>query len=252
MTCQRQRLVDRHFGRGLGRRGERALREHLPACAACRGRYERRLLLAELDPRRPAAQDRLGRALGIHRPASRARAWAPGLAIAAAAAIGLAWWAARPRPPQTSTYAARGAGDGASRVAIYRVRPGSPPAIVEDAIDAADELAFAYENPAGWRHLMIFGVDEHRHVYWYHPAWLDPSEDPAAISVEASPLRRELPEAIRHALDGDRLRVYAVFSAAPATVRQIEAAVMAAPPLAGSLPITGSAAQSSVLLEVRR
>jgi hypothetical protein len=250
MTCEHQRLVDRHFGRGLGRRRERALREHLPACAACRGRYERHLLLAELDPRRPAAQVRLGRALGIHRPAIRARAWAP--ALAAAAAIGLAWWATRPRPPESSTFAARGAGDGASRVAIYRVRPGAPPASVEGAIDAADELAFAYENPAGWRHLMIFGVDEHRHVYWYHPAWLDPSDDPAAISVEAGPVRRELPEAIRHALDGNRLRVYAVFSAAPPTVREIEAAVMAAPPLAASLPVTGATAQSSVLLEVRR
>jgi hypothetical protein len=252
MTCRHQRLVDRHFGRGLGRRRERALREHLPACAACRSRYERQLLLAELDPRRPDAQVRLGRALGIHRPAIRARAWGPGLAVAAAVAIGLVWWAARPRLPETATFAARGAGDGASRVAIYRVRPGAPPAIVEDAIDAADELAFAYENPAGWRYLMIFGVDEHRHVYWYHPAWLDPSDDPGAIPVEGSPVRRELPEAIRHALDGDRLRVYAVFSAAPPTVREIEAAVMAAPPLAGSLPVTGATAQSSVLLEVRR
>ena len=31
---------------------------------------------------------------------------------------------------------------------------------------------------SGKRYLMIFGIDEHRHVYWYYPAWANPAEDP--------------------------------------------------------------------------
>jgi hypothetical protein len=251
MTCEQHSLVDRHFRRGLGRRAEAALREHLRGCVSCRDRYERRLLLAELDPRRPSAQARLGRALGLRRPL----AWrSPPLMVLAAAVTAalVAWWASRPEPPATATFAARGAADGAPRVIMYRLRPGSSPAIVADAIDETDELAFAYENPSGWKHLVIFGVDEHRHVYWYHPAWLDPADDPSAIAIEGGPVRHELPEAIRHRLDGHQLRVYAVFSADQPTVRQMEAAVMAAPPLAAALGLGRATAQSSWLLEVRR
>src|SRR3712207_2020306 len=64
--CDSTRLVDAHFGRGgLPPRRERALREHLPGCTTCRARYERHLLLAEVDRSIPGAQERLARGLGL-------------------------------------------------------------------------------------------------------------------------------------------------------------------------------------------
>jgi hypothetical protein len=116
----------------------------------------------------------------------------------------------------------------------------------------SDELAFAYENPAGWSLLLVFGADEHGRVYWYHPPWVHPADNPAAIPVEAGALRRELPAATRHELDATRLRLHFVFTAILLSVRTIEAIVTASDPLAAELTFPAPSSHSSLLLEVQR
>jgi MFS transporter, DHA1 family, tetracycline resistance protein len=58
-------LVERHFAGTISQVEERSMRPHLPACESCRTYYERHLVLSRLDPDALAAEERLGRGLGI-------------------------------------------------------------------------------------------------------------------------------------------------------------------------------------------
>src|SRR5204863_161967 len=107
----------------------------------------------------------------------------------------------------------------------YRIGSDGTAARVVDRIDARDEMAFAYRNPRGARRLMVFGVDEHRNVYWYHPGWMDTAKNPVAIPIEPGDQRHELPAAVRHRIEGRSLDVYAVFTNRPLTVREAEQAL---------------------------
>jgi hypothetical protein len=268
--CREQRLVDRHFAGTLGSAGERALRDHLPGCAACRDRYERHLVLDALDPARPDRMVRLGRAIGLE-PMRPRRFAAPALAAAFAAAAVLLVISIRPRvdspdgeapgihapgnqrpgavPPGA---AARGTADRASRVFAYRIGSDDEARPVDRVILRSDELAFAYENPAGWHYLLVFAVDERGRVYWYHPTWQDAADNPRAIAIEPGATRRELSAATRHDLDAAQLRLYFVFTEAALSVRDVESVIAAAPPLAASLAVPQPSAQSSLLVEVQR
>ena len=82
-------------------------------------------------------------------------------------------------------------------------------------------------HPAGRRYLAIFGVDENRRVYWFHPAWTEGVPAPAALPTAAGPGLHELPEAIHHAIDGRQLTVHALFADRAIGVEEIEAAVRA-------------------------
>lgn len=229
-ACILQSRVDAHFAGTIAPEDERGLRAHLGDCARCAERYRRRLVLASLDPEAMTPVERLGLGLGIARaPESRerrpVRASATLLvAFAAAAALAL-FVGARPAP--RAEFAARGdvTPAPASRVEILHARPGSAPAPLVGAMRRDDELAFAVVNGARKAHLMIFAVDEHGHVFWYHPAWTSPGEDPASVALPASGDRMELREAIAHELDGHSLEIHAMFLDAPTTVRAVEAAL---------------------------
>jgi hypothetical protein len=115
---------------------------------------------------------------------------------------------------------------------VYRI-PRAPdvrgaPEVTDGAVRADDELAFAYRNPGGRRYVMVFGVDEHGHVYWYHPEWSRADDDPSAVPVVTAPGLQELPAAVVQNLDGERLMIHALFTDRALTVREVEAAVAAA------------------------
>jgi hypothetical protein len=214
-----RRLVDAHFGGTLDPDGERRMRAHLPGCERCRRYYERHLLLEKLDPAGLGAEVRIARGLGLRPRRKTAAAWAfAGACAAAALTVALV-----PRhKPMDQGFAARG-GPGAERaeVFVYRTSP-SERLQPHATIRAGDDLAFAYTNAAGFRKLLVYGVDEHRHVYWYFPAWVDPKDDPHAVGIAAGPGLRELPEAIRHDFDGHELTLHAVFVDDDMTVRRVE------------------------------
>ena len=70
-------------------------------------------------------------------------------------------------------------------------------------------------------------MDEHQHVYWFHPAWPEGAPPPAPLTARQGTGPHELPGAVRHALDGHRLEVFGVFSDAAVTVQAIERAATA-------------------------
>jgi hypothetical protein len=233
-ACLRQRFVDAHFEGMISRLDESEMRGHLDSCDACRARYRRRLLIAKLDPEALPAEERIGRGLGLRREEKRQgdRWLLLGLVVAAAAALFLFV-----RAPGTDSFAARGglgsragrAGEEAtghaSPVHIYRVPSSGAPRPLEGPLGRDEELAFAYENQDDKPYLMVFGVNERGDVYWFYPAWTDPSASPTAIPAVRGTAVSTLPEAIRHHFAGSRLEVHALFVDSPLHTREVEASL---------------------------
>jgi hypothetical protein len=228
--------IDAHFGGSISPENERAMRAHLPACDACRHYYERHLLLAKLDPKAIGAEERIAAGLGLRVKRGTAPAWSAAFALCALAAL----FVALPLGGRSSEFTARGKLRSAKpEFFAYRIDPADK--LGEGStISPADDLAFAYTNPSGFQRLLVYGVDEHRHIYWYYPAWSNPADDPRAIAIAPGPEVKELPDAIRHNLDKGRLTIVAVFLDDDTSVRRIERLVADvrapsdAPSIAGS------------------
>jgi hypothetical protein len=236
------------------------MRAHLPVCADCHAYYEQHLLLASLDPAGLSSEVRLARGLGLRpgggvRPAGRhAFGWLGlwGATLAALAVFyiagggrgGLLHRARGTATPAPAGLAAEPAVEVTPRggpasvaaartpeVQIYRFARGAREGVAEkagDVVFAGDELAFAYRNPAGKGRLLVFAVDEHGHVYWYYPGWSDAADNPRAFPISAEPGLHELPAAVLHKFDGERIMIHALFTDREFSVREIEAAVAAA------------------------
>jgi hypothetical protein len=217
-----RRAISLHFeGRG-SRATERALRGHCADCPECRDYYERHLLLSELDPTGLGSKQRIGRGLGLSNAPRRQAAL--GATLLAAAAATVFWFA--PHRTRDNEFAARGATpERGAALDIYLVQGDGSARPVPAAIPANSELAFAYSSSGEQRYLMVFGVDEHGHVYWYHPEWSDPQADPAARSLSSQPGTFELPEAVTQPLDGRKLEVVGLFSKRELRVRAVEQVV---------------------------
>jgi len=246
--CTLRSRVDDHFAGRIRPRAEQALRRHLPECAACSLHYERRLLLSKLDPRGIDAGTRLGIGLGLRArriPLAAALSAASAVAALTAIVFFLLWPTAGPSPAE---FAARGPGAMPARLLVYNLQPGTPPALAEEEIGADDELAFAYENTGGKKRLLVFGVDEHRNIYWYHPGWLDAARNPVAVSIEPGPGIHELPEAVSHRLNGKNLLIHGIFTDEPLSVRDMETLVHGQVGQTDPLPVPGA---FQVLLPLR-
>jgi hypothetical protein len=241
-----RRAILAHFAGAGAPRREREMRAHLPGCVDCRAFYEDCLLVASLDPAAPSDEERIARGLGL--PVRRAPGRALFLnvtALAGMAAAAVVLFAVvrptrngdhggTPAPAgasgeKTGGFVARGAADArAPELVVYRIAAGGgAPEAAAEVIHPGDEVAFAYRNPTGKRRLLVFAVDEHGHVYWYHPGWVDSGNDPTAVAISPEPGLHELPAAVAQRYDGERLRVHALFTDQEITVRQVEAALAA-------------------------
>jgi hypothetical protein len=257
MTCRSMSAVDAHFNDGLAPDQEHAMRLHLPTCPLCTRRYERQLLFASLVPDAPGPKARLRRGLPL--PTRTWRRWvAPASAVLAIAACAILV-VGRLRTPSEGAFHARGtsvqAPGSVPTLQVYRVPAGAGPVWVGSvpdpsasrpiAIDRADELAFAYTNPTAKKHLLVFAADEHRHVYWYYPAWTSEGDNPGATPIVSTKDPVELRESVGHSFDAPKVQLHAVFAEEALSVREIEARVRAAPPLAPTLGLTGGALEAS-------
>jgi hypothetical protein len=232
-------LIDAHFAARISPEKERVLRGHLAECPTCRAYYERHLLVAAVDPTVPSPQERLAAGLGISPARRSARAWPLVGATAVAVALWVLFSLSRAKP--SGEYAARGpAPDAPAAFYVYRVDPPERLAPHGAMLGATAELEFAYTNGAGFRHLLVFGVDEHRHVYWYYPEWTRPDTDPHGIDINAGRGLVELRQAIRHDLDGDRLTIHALFTNDDASVREVERRIADAASPDEALALAGS------------
>lgn len=216
-----ERRLVLHFARALGPRHEAGLRRHLEGCESCRAAYGA-MVLAEGDDA-AARRARLEAALFGPEEAEVVKVGWSVLRLAAVAApaalvlvlgalvatgrLGDGGFAAKGGVGRASRYVSiavyqrTGSGDGAT------MRP------VTGSVPPGAALAVAYTNRAdeGFDRLLIFGVDEHATVYWYYPAWTDPKVDPQPIPIEQG-AGIELPDTVTHALEGQRLRLFALFS----------------------------------------
>lgn len=236
-------LIDRYFeGRAQGADAARMF-EALKDNPTAKVYFERRQLFAQTDPKGNDAKARIAANLGFQVPQSaeqreRARiaSWIPRLSVAGVFAAVLLVFVVPTADEGTDRkddgFSSRGVGkieiEVESQVIGYRILKGSEgsPAHsskLEGSIDAESELAFAYVNPKGRRHLMVWGVDERGDVFWFHPAWTDPNDNPAAVSVEKGAALKELPAAISHDLRGQQLTLFALFTDERPTVREVEA-----------------------------
>ena len=262
LSSEMRRWIDRHFEGQIAPADEAKLRERLAEDEVGREYYNRRLLLADLDPKAASPEERLGRSLGL-RPERERRPVASWVASAVAAAavilIAVMVIPMRSVPPNAGDdgFSARGGEIKRSpELRVYRVTGGREPNVrlgidaVERTIPATGELAFAYRTQANDEKLMVFGVDDRGEVYWYYPAWTDPRQNPVAIALEKSEVIRELPEAIAHEIRGKRLALYALFLRRTLSVRDIERRVSAAKRLGEHLPID-AAHQQVVMLRVK-
>ena len=225
--------IGAHFAGRASPATETTMREHLAGCSACRDFYRRYHLLALVDPAAVPAEERIGRALGFRpRRGPSFRGWLRALAfpvaataVAAVAVLVVVRTGADVAPVARGPIAATAR---APHLLVYRFAPGTrTPELLQGAMRSDDGLAFAYTNPAGHRYVAIFGVDEHRRVYWFHPEWREGEPAPAAVPAAAGPGPHELPGAIRHAIVGRRLTVHALFADRAVGVEEMEAAVHA-------------------------
>ena len=248
--CSRTVMVDTYFDHGLPPPEAHALYEHIPACASCRERYNRQLVLESLLPESTGPKARLRTTLDI--PASRTvltsrRWWGPAAAVLAMAACALLFVR---RPRDDAGFHARGdATSLAPRLDVYRLQ-GSAPSYVVDVVGRQDELAFTYTNPTGKKRVLVFAVDEHRHVYWYYPAWTRADETVTSIPIVTTREPVELKEGVTHDFDTSRVRIYGVFTDEAMTTREVEARLAKAPPLTTKLDWPNTL-ETSTELEVR-
>lgn len=248
-SCEMRSLVDRHFEGKVRPDEEKELRDHLASCSSCRKHYETLLLRSRIDPQSMDARSRIAIGLGL---LPRRKSPMPSLlALSAALAVALILVLILPGTPKPEEgFAARGHDGGQANLLVYRLQPGKPPALAVGEISRSDELAFAYENRTGKKRLLVFGVDENQNVYWYHPAWTRESENPVAVPIQSGDAVHELPEAVTHQIRGSSLRIYAIFTDEPLSVRQVEA-MLRSREISEGKPVK-DAFQTSIFLKVRQ
>jgi hypothetical protein len=135
--------------------------------------------------------------------------------------------------PSAQTVPSNSNSNSSSRISVFRIATKSEGSVAllagaAPSIARGDELAFQYTNAARKTHLMIFGVDENRRVYWFYPAWTNENENPTAVPIATDTSEpHELREAIRHPFEGHRVTIHGLFLDRPMTVKEVETTVRA-------------------------
>ena len=234
--------IDAHFTGRAAPATEMTMRAHLPGCPDCRAFYRRHHLLACLDPAAVPAEERIGRGLGFRtRRGPSFRDWLRTLVIpVGATAVAAAALLIVARPGADVAPVARGAnavtGPRAAAPARVSVRPGCAHARAAPGIDAE-------RGGAGVRVHESFGAPLPRDLRRRRAAarLLVPSRvargcaPPAALRAAAGPGPHELPEAVQHAVGGQRLTIHALFAASRRRRRGDRGRGCAAAPAGGAL-----------------
>jgi hypothetical protein len=212
------------------------IREHEAECTRCRERLraERQLLTDLTSP--PAFErsapdfaaavlERCAASDAEPRPPVRARSRAP-LYGALLLAASLCVWLMRPAPPAPH-FAARGgrhAALGEVRVEPRLVRGGALMPLEGAELRAGDGITARYfKQGERAEYLALFAVDAQGAVHWIFPAYLEPASNPTSIALAPSPTGHLLEDTVEpEAPAAGRLRVVAIVSREPLSVREIE------------------------------
>lgn len=162
------------------------------------------------------------------RSLSRRGALLAGASLAAGAALWVAIGVPS-KPDGAEAFRAKGAPASSvarwTAVQVHRARDAGAPEPVTKRLRHNDALLFSYTNrgEAPFEYLMIFGVDRSGGVYWFHPAYERPGEDPRSTPIERGAADALLPEILRHDLSPGSLAVHALFTRRPLGVLAVEA-----------------------------
>ncbi|HVE87171.1 MAG TPA: zf-HC2 domain-containing protein, partial [Myxococcales bacterium] len=197
-TCPTEETFAALLDGELTRNHAGAVREHAQGCAACRAREAHLSKVAaalsrlELPADEAFVQSVAGR---LSRPAPRPRAPVLPFALAAAAALAVALYVARP-PSRSGEFTARGAiAPGAGRHLGFEayVHPRSNPQAGRllrdgDSLAPGDGLSFVlYNRSRQESRFLLFALDSQGAVHWFYPAYLAPGTDPTSPVLAASP-----------------------------------------------------------------
>src|SRR5262245_2918116 len=108
MSCSFLSQVDRHFAGAIDPGSEHRLREHLSDCTTCRLRYERRLLIPDLNVKARGAEQRLGQAMGLGSRARWGQASVFGAMLVGAVAAVMLFVSSTAHKPADAGFVARG------------------------------------------------------------------------------------------------------------------------------------------------
>ena len=114
----------------------------------------------------------------------------------------------------------------APELLVFRVSPGGHSEPLGETVRCNDELAFGYRSEGtAERRLLVFARDSGGQIYWYHPAWTDPADNPEAVTILGEAGVHELPAAVVQPLPAGVVEICSVFTARRWRVREAEAAI---------------------------
>ncbi len=235
-----------------------ALDEHARSCLHCQAVLgELKALTAAIAAAPPlpevdlVAAVRQRAALPPRRRSVARLSWSGAAAAGAlAAALALAVAVRGGRSDRVAAPQARGAPtspDAWVRLRAYRALPDGRTVELTPGghLGRGDGVLIAYDNldPAPWPFVMVVGADRAGRAFWYYPALSRDGDDGRSVPARAG-AAVELPDEVRHTLAPGPLRLFALFSRAPLSVREVERALAAAAPTARRLPIADGAQHS--------
>lgn len=203
---------------------------HVGTCAACRSTLERLARLTSALPEAIAEPDDASFAARVSARLEERRPAQPALrfAIPALAAVAIASVFLLVPGRETEEFTARGTTiDRPDRWVGFDARTHAPGTTGEGTplgatLRQGDGLSFVATNRSeNDLHVALFGLDAQGHVHWFHPAWLDASTDPQSPLLKARE-RRAFDEAIAPEATPGPLRIVALFTPKPVSVRAVE------------------------------
>ncbi|HEY2408936.1 MAG TPA: hypothetical protein VGI10_23185 [Polyangiaceae bacterium] len=212
------------------------LAEHEAHCSRCRQvQRQHRALFADLGAAPTFARSETDFTAAVLARCTAANTAAPGgssarlrapLYGALVLAAGVCLWLLRPAAP-VEHFAARGGSHSALEpvsVEARLVRDGKLLPLDGAELHAGDGITARYFNRGERaRYLALFALDAAGSVHWIFPAYLDPASNPSSLALAPSPEGHLLEDTVEPETPASGpLRVVAVVSDAPLSVREIE------------------------------
>jgi hypothetical protein len=110
-------------------------------------------------------------------------------------------------------------------IQVQRVAPHGTPTPLGPTITRDDGLLFSYTNlgPHPFDYLMIFATDASAEVRWFYPAYENVADNPVSIAITRGGASVPLGEIVQQEAAAGPLSLYALFTAQPLSVKEVEA-----------------------------
>jgi len=130
-------------------------------------------------------------------------------------------------------------------IQVQRVAKNGGPLPLGATITRDDGLLFSYTNlgPHPFDYLMIFATDASGEVRWYYPAYESAADNPQSIAITPGGANVPLGEIVHQDTVDGPLSLYALFTARPLSVKEVEAWVIKHGPVVGEAPVAGGLLQ---------